>query len=400
MMNLNKISMFCVSICLTAAFAAAAPYQGPKIENGAIYRASLTRSGVFNKTGVTGKPVTAWETKLGGEIKSSPVVYKGTLYVGSPTGFHALDAVTGNVKWTFPASGVESSACVTDGLVVFTTLDNRLVALNPADGTVKWEYKGQASDLPTRSSPAIVYGFVLSVVGREIVALDINSGKKIYAITENVPKEFHSVVCTPDEFYAGGPLNWGYCFAYDYATSKVKWQSNSFEGGTGVYLYKTPAVDTDGSIYFNYTRNLNKYNPAHQGAAPEGKRGRIWNCFLLDKQVDDNELIPHSSPTPYNGLVYAGRNDGKFAAVNAKDGSVKWMNKYGAACLSDPSVAASSGLVIFGCDDGQVRALDCKTGQEKWSFETGAPVFSSPWIEDGVVYVATENGTVYALRDQ
>jgi outer membrane protein assembly factor BamB len=45
-----------------------------------------------------------------------------------------------------------------------------------------------------------------------------------------------------------------------------------------------------------------------------------------------------------------------------------------------------------------VYGLDCATGDEKWKFKTGGAVLSSPWIGDGVVYVASHDGFVYALN--
>jgi outer membrane protein assembly factor BamB len=37
-------------------------------------------------------------------------------------------------------------------------------------------------------------------------------------------------------------------------------------------------------------------------------------------------------------------------------------------------------------------------GDERWKFKTGDKIFSSPWIGDGVVYIASHDGCVYALQ--
>ncbi len=374
-------------------------HEGVTITDGAMYRANQRRSGVFQASGVTTTPEALWTVQLGGTIQSSPVVLQDTLYIGSPAGIHALNTEDGSERWLYEVDGgVDSSACVANESVFFTTVKGQLLSLHTVTGEEQWAYTPKKRKSPTRSSPTIAYGNVFSVVGEEIVACDFTTGKKIYTITKNTPMEFSSLVGTDKEFYGTGTMNWGYCFAYDYATARTNWRSNGpFVNGAGVYFFKTPAIDVDGSIYFNVTRNLNKYHPDHTGSAPSGQRGRIWNNFLLDKQVDDNELIAQSCPTPYNGLVYAGRMDGKFVAASTKDGSATWMKKYSASCLSDPSVAAPSNLVIFGCDDGELRALHTDTGKEQWSFSCDGPIFSSPWISDKYVYVATKAGSVYAL---
>jgi outer membrane protein assembly factor BamB len=56
----------------------------------------------------------------------------------------------------------------------------------------------------------------------------------------------------------------------------------------------------------------------------------------------------------------------------------------------------ANGVVYVGSDDGNVYALSASTGAELWSFTTPGPVSSSPAVADGVVYVGYWGG-VYAL---
>jgi eukaryotic-like serine/threonine-protein kinase len=44
-----------------------------------------------------------------------------------------------------------------------------------------------------------------------------------------------------------------------------------------------------------------------------------------------------------------------------------------------------------------VYALNAKTGAKLWSYATGSPVNSSPAVANGVVYVGSEDGNVYAF---
>jgi len=42
---------------------------------------------------------------------------------------------------------------------------------------------------------------------------------------------------------------------------------------------------------------------------------------------------------------------------------------------------------------------DLKNGHsEKWTFKTGGIIQASPWIGDGVVYISSFDGFVYALK--
>jgi outer membrane protein assembly factor BamB len=62
---------------------------------------------------------------------------------------------------------------------------------------------------------------------------------------------------------------------------------------------------------------------------------------------------------------------------------------------SSPAVVA--GVVYVGSDDGSVWAFDSTDGHALWSFATGGAVRSSPAVVDGVVYAGSSDGSVYAI---
>jgi uncharacterized repeat protein (TIGR01451 family) len=115
-----------------------------------------------------------------------------------------------------------------------------------------------------------------------------------------------------------------------------------------------------------------------------------------------------SSPAVANGLVYFGSDDGKVYALNASTGAVLWSFVTGRPVESSPAVA--NGVVYIGSDDGKVYALNASTGGVLWSFNTGSSptdnnlsgifggVRSSPALANGVVYVGSDNGNLYALN--
>jgi outer membrane protein assembly factor BamB len=63
---------------------------------------------------------------------------------------------------------------------------------------------------------------------------------------------------------------------------------------------------------------------------------------------------------------------------------------------SSPAVA--NGVVYVGSEDGNVYALDAATGAKLWSFTTGGVVASSPAVANGVVYVGSFDHRLYALN--
>jgi outer membrane protein assembly factor BamB len=46
---------------------------------------------------------------------------------------------------------------------------------------------------------------------------------------------------------------------------------------------------------------------------------------------------------------------------------------------------------------GARYALSAKTGAKLWSYTTGGGVYTSPSVSNGLVYVGSDDGNVYAL---
>ena len=63
----------------------------------------------------------------------------------------------------------------------------------------------------------------------------------------------------------------------------------------------------------------------------------------------------------------------------------------------ESSPAVANGVVYVGSDDGNVYALNAKTGVKLWSYTTDSNVFSSPAVANGMVYVCSLGGKVYAF---
>ena len=66
----------------------------------------------------------------------------------------------------------------------------------------------------------------------------------------------------------------------------------------------------------------------------------------------------------------------------------------------DSSPAVVNGVVYVGSDDGIVYALSAATGAKLWNYTAGYYdyVDSSPAVVGGVVYVGSDDGNVYALN--
>jgi len=74
---------------------------------------------------------------------------------------------------------------------------------------------------------------------------------------------------------------------------------------------------------------------------------------------------------------------------------LRWTFKTDGAVTS--SAAIVDGLVYIGSVDGKLYAIDLATGEERWSFETEDAVESPPLVLDGRVYFGSNDCFVYCL---
>jgi len=72
-----------------------------------------------------------------------------------------------------------------------------------------------------------------------------------------------------------------------------------------------------------------------------------------------------------------------------------WTFDAGSPCW--PGATFAGGLVFAGCDDGRVHAVDARTGREKWTFRTGGPVRARVIPAGPDAYVQSDDGNLYKL---
>ena len=87
----------------------------------------------------------------------------GVLYVGTfGNTFYALDAATGEQRWTFATNyWVWDTPNLNDGVLYFTDLQGTVYAVNAADGTEKWR---KAATGFTRAAPAFAASIAESAI--------------------------------------------------------------------------------------------------------------------------------------------------------------------------------------------------------------------------------------------
>ena len=130
---------------LTASLTVAAQISGS--DNWPSFRGNAQLTGVSDAK-ISPPLNLLWSFKTEDAIKSSPVIFNNTIYVGSNDGFlYAINA-EGKLKWKFNAgSAIEAPPLVLDNVVFVGSLEGVLFAVDATTGKQKWKYvtEGQIS---------------------------------------------------------------------------------------------------------------------------------------------------------------------------------------------------------------------------------------------------------------
>lgn len=106
----------------------------------------------------------------------------------------------------------------------------------------------------------------------------------------------------------------------------------------------------------------------------------------------------HSAIMAQDAAMFRGdlEHSGVYAAGGVpKFKAIKWKFHTGGRVISSPAVV--NGLVYVGSTDGNLYAIEAASGTEKWKFTTKAWEVSSPAVAAGSVYFLSYDGNFYAL---
>jgi len=116
--------------------------------------------------------------------------------------------------------------------------------------------------------------------------------------------------------------------------------------------------------------------------------GPDWDIFYKYLRV-------HFTQYPWPMFHHNLRNTGYTESPAPNTNKTQWTYTTGGWVESSPVVA--DGIVFVGSNDGNVYALNQHTGAKVWNYTTGSPVYSSPAVAYGKVYVASFDHKVYCL---
>src|SRR5450759_713538 len=156
----------------------------------------------------------------------------------------------------------------------------------------------------------------------------------------------------------------------------MKW--NYYNNGSWVIV--TPAIHND-TLYFT-TSDTHKFIAL---SATDGKMLYTSDCRTLG----------FSCPAITDGTVYMGNFGGSLMAFKSTNGDPLWEFRTEAAAINKDSVLTVKGNFNFpkifkeNSYAGMLKAMDIL-------YSTGS-ILSSPAVVNGIIYVGSTDGNVYAL---
>jgi alcohol dehydrogenase (cytochrome c) len=254
-----------------------------------------------------------WALQLGTNRsqESTPILVGDTLFVTSsfgPKNTFAVDAKTGQVKWTYQPDvpkGIEQYACCdvnnrgvahADGKIFVGRLDAHVVALDAKTGKELW--KTQIVDYTQgaviTSPPTLVKNLVITGFGGgeygvrgAIVALDQTTGKEVWR-TQTVPQ--------PGE--PGGD----------------SWKGDSGKLG-GAVAWHIGSYDPKLNLVYYGTSNPSPWSASVRGndSSDIGKFSNLYSASVLALNAETGKITWHYQFTPHDAWDYDGVNELVFA---------------------------------------------------------------------------------------
>ncbi|MHA5050791.1 outer membrane protein assembly factor BamB family protein [Streptomyces sp. SD15] len=271
-------------------------------------------------TGTRGGGVQAWEASNGQKLwevtgaqtdfespEAGPAVHDGTVYIWKDARLRALEARTGDERWSYPIGDAASCGGVpvriaqaADGYV-YVSAGTRVLAIDAASGHVRWHFEAPAVFLSPPTfvpGPAVTGGgvYLADYLGT-VYALDATDGRDRWRIATESRASIDPVLVAAGHVHVGSGKG---LYTLDAVTGTPKWR---FQAGGD--LVGAPAV-AEGRIHFGSTDHL-----LYTLKADDGR--------LRWKLATGGEIT--GAPVVKDGVVYACSKDRCVYALDAEKGT-------------------------------------------------------------------------------
>ncbi len=322
----------------------------------------------------------AWSWSAGEAIVSSAVVDETSVYVGIKDGrVVALDRAEGTVRWTVETeAAVEAPGLLAGDLLIIGSRDRKLRALERATGKLRWAFDAEAEVVgaavwlaAARGRPASV---LIGAYDGRLHLLDAATGEARWTY-ETGSYLYGSAAVRGDKAVIGGCD--GFVHAVNLADGKLV-----SKVPIEAYVGASVAWPADDQAYVGHFGNaVIRFDPGATKVA--------WSHV-------DRSFAYLSSPAVTDELVILGGRDRVVRALERSTGELWWLFPTKGKVDSSPVVVGDK--VVVGSADGRLYVLTREDGELVTSYDAGEPITASPAVAGGMIYVGTEGGTMLALR--
>ncbi len=290
--------------------------------------------------------VPAWKVRVGAAVDAPMVLVPGKPQVvfGDRAGnLWCLSTVDGKTVWKRQLgalAAVSAAATIEGGTVYVSSFDNRLYALNLADGKDRW--------------PPFKTEGLLRAAPRVASVQLLNSQTFVFVGSDD-----------------------GRVYCLDAATGQQCWKSARMGGIGGSVVVASDVV----------------YAPSddeqiHALSITDGSE--LWSHKL--------GAAVRSSPVVAAGIMYLGADDGCLYALDLERREVRWRQQARGPVRAGPVMAGRQ--LYFGTMEGEVWALEPNAARpgvvRQWTL--GAAVSAAPLVTEDRVYAGTHDGCFRALE--
>jgi outer membrane protein assembly factor BamB len=335
------------------------------------YQITNGHSGAILFKSATLPAAASWSVNIGGTPSYALIVAKRVYVVADINGnseLLALDGATGTALWgpialsgaagiTYDAGTifVDSGAFATTGI---------LSALDAVTGNPKWSAT-IPGEFATGSPPIAAAGIVYTLDDGALTAFDETTGAQLWQ--QSASGTDGSVAVTVDGVYTAAPCT---PIAFQPVTGSVLWSANTgCEGGGGA----TPVVASgrdyapigngySGNVYSAETGTLlGAFNYSAPPAVSATSAFTLFDSTLQGVTLSNNQInwsfagdgMLVTAPIVVNNFVFVGSSSGNLYAVDATTGAQLWTKNLGAAIpgqsfggFATTGINAGDGLLI------------------------------------------------------
>jgi serine/threonine protein kinase len=334
------------------------------------------KTGILNRIGgmtaaiQSGGLKPLWTFQCEDEIRSTPIHYDGSIYIGSyDHNLYCLNAVTGEFQWKYATdNGIVTRPAVYESNIYFGSEDQRLHVVSARSGKVVWTYYTEGA---VRSSPRIAEGHIFfGSDDAHIHAVNVLTGRAAWRFETAAPVRSTPFV-TNEAVFSGCESGDFYCVDFG---GELKWRFKA-----KLAVTSSPWVE-EGVVYFGSLDSSFYALDTHSGWA-------IWR-FRMGK----GSIV---SPCLAEGLIFTGSADGHIYAIDARTSREAWRFRTEHQVSGSPVIYKDS--LYCGTADGYLFCLEYRTGRLRWKFSSQGPITGAPLVDNDIVYVGSADHFLYAL---